>query len=96
MRPNLFVPFLTLLIFAPSGVRAGPVTWEFAGEVNFILDGPEILVINGIDIGTPFSGSFTFESTTPDLSSSNTAIGRFANAVTRSVCVTATTCRGTK
>lgn len=48
-----------------AAARAGPVTWEFAGEVTRIID-PDNLLNGQVVIGSPLQGSFTFESTTPD------------------------------
>ncbi len=45
--------------------RAGPITWEFSGEIFLVSDGNDLLG-GAVVVGTPFSGSFTFESTTED------------------------------
>lgn len=42
---------------------AGLVTWEFTGEVTSVFDRNNLLG-GAITVGSPFSGSFTFESTT--------------------------------
>lgn len=84
MRPNLIFLFLTLLIFTSSGVLAGPVTWEFAGEITSVRDDGNILA-GQVTVGSPFSGVFTFESTTSNRfpTNPNSAIYRdvFSNLI---------------
>jgi hypothetical protein len=58
--------FALALGFAPlARIRAGPVTFHFAGEVTRVVD-PDGLLLGAILVGDPFFGSYTFESTTPD------------------------------
>ncbi len=45
--------------------RAGPITWEFSGEIFSVSDANDLLG-GAVVEGTPFSGSFTFESTVMD------------------------------
>ncbi len=51
-------------VLAPLA-RAGPVTFEFAGEVTRVVDSDDLLQ-GVVTVGSPFSGSYTFESKTPD------------------------------
>ncbi len=53
------------LLSLSAAARGGPVTWEFAGVVTNVRD-PGNLLGGAVTIGSPFSGSYTFESTTPD------------------------------
>ncbi len=48
-----------------SLARASPVTFEFAGEITGVFD-PDNLLQGAVVIGSPFSGGYTFESTTAD------------------------------
>ena len=81
MRPNLFVALvLTYVIFTSSDVRAGPVTWEFTGEITSLVD-VDNLFGGAVGVGTRFSGFFTFESTTPD-SEPGSGRGTYTNAIT--------------
>lgn len=48
-----------------STVRGGPVTWQFTGEITRVSD-PLNLLGGGVEVGSPFSGSYTFESSIPD------------------------------
>ena len=60
--------FLLLgLVLAPTVADAGPITFTFAGTVTQdpLLD-PDDPFGGTIAFGTPFSGSYVFESTTPD------------------------------
>ncbi len=61
--------------------RAAPVTWEFTGQLTLVndLDGS----LEGVfSVGMPFSGQYTFESTTPDSSYIDPTFGRYEDAVT--------------
>jgi len=49
-----------------TAARAGPVTFQFAGEITRVRD-PDNLLGGAVTIGSPFSGSYTFESATPDV-----------------------------
>ena len=46
-------------------VSGGLVTWEFAGEITLVRD-PDNFLAGAVTVGSPFSGSYTFESATPD------------------------------
>jgi len=62
-------------------VQAGPVTFEFAGEINFVRDDDNLLG-GDVTVGTPFSGLYTFESTTPDADPDETRRGLYNDAIT--------------
>lgn len=72
------VAVATVMQAAPAS--GGLVTWEFTGEITSVKDTSGLLG-GAVVVGTPFSGSFTFESTTFD---SNAAldVGWYANANT--------------
>ncbi len=55
---------LTLGVVADQA-PGGLVTWEFAGVITTVYD-PHDLMGGAVTVGTPFSGLYTFESTTPD------------------------------
>jgi hypothetical protein len=77
------VPTFTLLfstLGAASTAHAGPVTWEFAGDVTEIID-PHNVLGQQVVIGSLLQGSFTFESTTPD-TYPHPSGGRYNNAIT--------------
>ncbi len=57
-----------------------PVTWDFAGEVTNVFDENDLLG-GAVTVGTPFSGSFTFESTTPDADPRDPTFGSYPDAV---------------
>jgi len=61
--PILFVT--VLLTGATSRANAYPVTFEFSGTINSIGD-PDGLLDGSIVVGSPFAGTFTFESTMTD------------------------------
>ncbi len=68
MNPKRMLCFLLggLLLGPGIGVsRAGPITWEFSGEIFFVSDANDLLG-GAVVEGTPFSGSFTFESAIMD------------------------------
>ena len=48
-----------------SSAQASPITWDFAGEVTFVLD-PANRLEGAVAVGSTFSGSYTFESTALD------------------------------
>lgn len=45
--------------------RGEVVTWDFAGNITSVLDSSGLLG-GAVSVGTPFSGSLTFDSSTPD------------------------------
>jgi hypothetical protein len=68
-----------VMCFSLSGVaQAALVTFNFEGKV--VAPVHPILILNnvGISVGTPFSGSYTFESTTPDLRNLQSNVGQYA------------------
>ncbi|MCH7871206.1 MAG: PEP-CTERM sorting domain-containing protein [Planctomycetes bacterium] len=75
----MVVSFL-VVSFAALPASAGLVTWEFEGVVTSFLDGNNLLG-GSVSVGTPFSGSFTFDTTTPDSQPSNAVLGVYENAV---------------
>ena len=84
-RNMVAVPILVTLFGLPLGVgvgtaRAELITWEFAGEIDFVSD-PNDRLGGAITVGMPFSGLFAFESTTPDLNPDDTSFGWYLNAV---------------
>lgn len=62
---------------------AGPVTWDYAGEITSIRD-DDNLFDGAITIGSPFSCYFTFESTTSDASPTTPTSGFFQDAIIES------------
>jgi hypothetical protein len=68
------------LAFWSAPVSGFPVTWEFAGEVTFVSDRSDFLG-GAVTVGDPFSGSFTFESTTPDRDPKDPIFGIYLNAL---------------
>ena len=54
-----------LLGMAPLG-QATPITFSFTGTVTQLVTDPEDPFGGTIGFGTTFTGSYTFESTTPD------------------------------
>ncbi len=62
LKPLTAIGFL-LSLSTPA--FAGPVTWEFVGEVTRVLDEDDLFE-SRVSVGSPFHGTLTFESTTPD------------------------------
>ncbi|MGD2111093.1 MAG: hypothetical protein PVI86_17080, partial [Phycisphaerae bacterium] len=61
-----------MLFLLPGVANAALITWEFGGRITSVHDVNDVLG-GQVSVGTPFSGSFAFESTTPDsLSGPNT------------------------
>ena len=75
-----------VVMFAAALVAGGPravgelITWEFTGEVTHIWDLTDLLG-GAVALGDPFSGSFTFESTTPDADPADARIGLYEGAI---------------
>ncbi|MFQ5590356.1 MAG: PEP-CTERM sorting domain-containing protein, partial [Phycisphaerae bacterium] len=63
-----------------SSATASLITWEFSGEVTFLRDETNLLG-GAVELGDPFSGSFTFESTTPDANPGDPRIGLYDGAI---------------
>jgi hypothetical protein len=61
--------------------KAGPITWEFSGQIGDVFD-PDNDLGAAITVGTPFSGSFTFESTTADSNPASAGFGTYVDAIT--------------
>ena len=78
---------LCVLGYAGALAVAGPqavgdlITFEFAGEVTSIYD-PEGLIGDAVTLGSPLSGLYTFESTTPDTRPSQSSRGLYDGAIT--------------
>ncbi len=72
---------LSFGVIAPSRVIGSPVTWEFTGQLTSVrdVDGSLEGVFN---VGMPFSGEYTFESTTPDSFPDAPDRGLYEGAVT--------------
>jgi hypothetical protein len=54
------------LAHAAPPVSARPITFAFTGEVGGVLDIQHFIYPELVHTGSPFTGSFTFESTTPN------------------------------
>ena len=70
-----------VLGFGQRAAHAGLVTWDFGGEITFVLD-PDNDLGGAITMGTPFSGSFTFELDTPDSTPESVELGTYIDAIT--------------
>jgi hypothetical protein len=53
---------------------AAVVTWEFAGQITSVYDENDLLG-GQVSVGSPFSGSFAFETTAPDLAADDAYVG---------------------
>jgi len=73
------VVLLALSIISPSA-RAGFVTFAFEGEITSVRDDNGLLGA-AVEVGTPFSGVYTFDSATPD-TDPNPRGGVYENAIT--------------
>lgn len=81
-RKRLSVMIVALAFAAETGqTRASPITWEFAGEITRVSD-PNDFFGGAVIVGSPFSGSYTFESTTPDSDPDDARFGLYDNAIT--------------
>lgn len=78
-RRSLILSFLAVACAAPAA-SAGLVTWEFGGVITAV-DDPLGIATGLVDVGSPFSGSFTFDPTTPDTHPDLPRLGRFNNAI---------------
>ena len=66
MRRNPLITCASVVLGVLGPVRPAsgyPVTWEFAGEITSVRDDDGLLG-EAVPVGSPFSGSYTFESTT--------------------------------
>ena len=77
----IVVTSLCYVAIAPSRALGGLVTWQFAGEITSVTD-PDGSLGGVFSIGTPFSGMYTFESTTPDTFPDILDSGLYEGAVT--------------
>lgn len=79
-KNSLIVSFLAIACTG-SLASAGLVTWDFTGVITAVTD-PNGMVTGSVDIGTPFSGSVTFETTTPDTAPGDVTLGTYDGAIT--------------
>jgi len=75
----LLMSGLISLCMAIAPAMAAPVTFQFAGHLTSV--DPAVTTATGFTAGHLFSGSYTFESTTP-ISSSQPTSANYMNAVT--------------
>ena len=81
IRTSLSLAMGIMLASSASTSRAGLVTWQFSGELEGVT--PEFNVFpDPIASGTPFSGTFTFDTGTPDADMENLRIGLYLDSVT--------------
>ena len=76
----VFMGGLTLA-FASERAMGYTVTWQFAGEIRFVRD-PDNFLAGAVTVGSPFSGSYTFESDTPDTETGISRLGQYDGALT--------------
>ncbi|UCC28835.1 MAG: PEP-CTERM sorting domain-containing protein [Phycisphaerales bacterium] len=57
-----------------------PATFEFAGEITYVADDDGLLG-GAVAVGSPFSGLYTFESTTPDSDLDEPRRGLYADTI---------------
>ncbi len=79
-QSTLLLLAMLLVASLPSRSQAELVTWGFSGEIDSVLDAENVLD-GAVTVGTPFSGRFTFESTTPDGNPSNPRFGEYFGAI---------------
>lgn len=64
MKTRQAIALLTgTVLFGVHPVAGEPVTFEFAGEITYVRDHDDVLG-GAVSVGSPFSGLYTFESTT--------------------------------
>lgn len=69
---------ICVMCISLSGVaQAALVTFNFEGKVGAPVH-PALLLNHVISVGDPFSGSYTFETTTPDLRNLESNVGQYA------------------
>lgn len=66
--------------YAGQAARASLVTWELAGTVTSVRDDSGVLG-GAVAVGSPLSGSFTFDSTTPDSAPDDSSTGFYLMAI---------------
>jgi hypothetical protein len=75
MRRVIVIGFAALAaLWSVHRTSAAVVTWEFAGQITSVYDENNLLG-GQVVTGTPFSGVFTFETTTPDLAADDPYVG---------------------
>ena len=82
-RVGLAGTLVFILLLAPGHGSAAPVTFSFGGAVTDVMGSvftPGGQGANGFSTGLPFSGSFTFNSSTPD-SIAGANNGRYNGAI---------------
>ncbi len=67
LRPHVVSACALAVLACCPTARADLVTFAFTGEVDFVMDSSNLLGGNVV-IGTPISGTYTFDSTTADAS----------------------------
>jgi hypothetical protein len=84
MKRRRVIEFVAVGLVLGLGGRvadAGLITWQFSGVMDNVSsdfgDFPD-----AIEPGTPFSGTFTFDTSTPDSDTENPRTGAYPNSVT--------------
>ncbi len=70
----------TAFLAVPGPAVAGPIMFEFAGEVTAIFD-PDARLPSSIDVGAMFSGRYAFDPGVSDISVSS-AVGNYPDVIT--------------
>ena len=78
MKSKVLGLLVAVVATLPMAAQAAPITFSFTGTITSIND--PLNAFAGISSGTAFSGSYTFDSTTPDADGSET-VGRYAGAL---------------
>ncbi len=63
---------------SPAGAEL--VTWGFSGKIDLVSDRDNVLD-GAVTVDSPFSGRFTFETTTPDSNPANPGVGEYSGAI---------------
>lgn len=69
-----------LLGTGTPAARATIVTFGFGGNITFVLDNQGRLG-GGVSVGDAFSGTYSFDSTTPDAAPGDSALGTYDDAI---------------
>ena len=67
---------LTVAVFAAAPASAGLIPFEFAGVIDTVSD-PDNALDGAVQVGDPFSGSYTFDSDTPDSYPGDPGFGQY-------------------
>lgn len=85
MRSKLFAALGAVLLVGTTAADATPITYQFSGVLDLVDDPSSFLLGSGVELGTAFTGSVTWDPDTPSTATYPFFGGTFSTYPTNSV-----------